>query len=242
VFFAISIIIGFSIVVQAKSTEGMNLFVSKKTLTDLEISIESEAAEIASIGKRVEEAEQKLREYEAIVDEGEDLQGRLLSELGTYKLTTASTPVHGPGVTITLDDSASEIPAWADTNAFIVHDTDILRIISDLGKGGAEAISINGHRIHSASTIYCNGYTVRINNEPEARPFIIQAVGDPAKLSATLIGANSYGVMLKEYYGLIYKVQVETDIFLPSRPSIRSTFKYVRKIQEDEETEGGQNV
>jgi uncharacterized protein YlxW (UPF0749 family) len=233
-FFAISICIGFSIIAQAKSTDGMNLFVSRKTLSDLELSIASERTEIDNIRKRTEEAGRKLDAYrEIMADADAGLQESLLSELYVYKALTDSTAVHGPGVRVILDDSAEDIPPWADTNAFIVHDTDILRIISDLSKGGAEAISINGHRIYSDSTIYCNGYTVRINDVPEARPFVIEAIGDPARLSAAMIGPNSFGVLLREYYGLVFRVQVEPDVRLPARPGTAAAFRYAQRADRE---------
>jgi uncharacterized protein YlxW (UPF0749 family) len=229
-FFILSICVGFSIIAQAKSTNGMNLFVSAKTLNDLEVSIASEQSEIDNIRKRTEEAGLKLEEYVRLMaDADTDLRESLLAELSLYKALTASTELRGPGVRVTLDDSAEDIPPWADINAFIVHDTDILRIISDLSKGGAEAISINGHRIYSGSTIYCNGYTVRINDMPETRPFVIEAIGDSARLSAAMIGPNSYGVQLREYYGLIFRVQVEPEITLPARPGRYTTFRYAQR-------------
>jgi uncharacterized protein YlxW (UPF0749 family) len=239
IFFAISLCIGFSIIAQAKSTDGMNLFVSRKTLSDLEISIESERLEIDNIRKRTEEAERKLGDYEKIMaDTDDDLRESLLSELSIYKSLTAFTEIHGPGVRVVVDDSAADIPAWADINAFIVHDTDILHIISDLSKGGAEAISINGHRMYSDSTVNCNGYTVRINDVPEAKPFIIEAIGDPARLSAAMIGPNSYGVSLREYYGLIFNVHVEPDIVMPARPAGRP-FRYALRAERQPEPVSG---
>jgi uncharacterized protein YlxW (UPF0749 family) len=231
-FFAIGICIGFSIIAQAKSADGMNLFVSRKTLSDLELSIANELTEIDNIRKRTEEAERKLGEYERIMaDADAGLQESLLSELSVYKALTASSAVRGPGVRVVLSDSAEDIPPWADINAFIVHDTDILRIVSDLSRGGAEAMAINGHRIYSDSTIYCNGYTVRVNDVPEARPFVIEAIGDPARLSAAMIGPNSYGVLLREYYGLVFRVQVEPDVKLPARPDKSMTFRYAQRAE-----------
>ncbi|MDR0571040.1 MAG: DUF881 domain-containing protein [Clostridiales Family XIII bacterium] len=232
--FAFCIVIGFSVVVQAKSTKGMNLFVSKKTASDMEKSIEGLKTEIDGLNVGIEEAKGKLMRY-ALGDEGSGnaLYDSALSELAALRNMTATTAVKGPGITITLDDSPEELADWMDVNAFIVHDTDIMRIISDLSRNGAEAISINGHRIYSGSTIYCNGYTVRVNGEPEARPFIIKAIGDPANISAAMVGAGSYGNMLKDYYGLIYRVEVETDLELPSRPIKPTTFRYARVLKSE---------
>ena len=235
-FFIICVAVGFSIVAQANGTGGTNLFVSKKTLSDLEISIESERANLDSIAKRMDEAGKKLKEYEREDVEAEkEFYAALVADTALYRALTAASRVRGPGVSVTLDDSPNEIPAWADANAFIVHDSDILRIISDLSKGGAEAISINGHRIYSGSTVYCNGYTVRVNGLPEARPFLIEAIGDPANLSAVMIGPSSYGLMLRDYYGLVFKVQVEENIELPGHMAGLASFKYARRVQDDGE-------
>ncbi|MDR0424382.1 MAG: DUF881 domain-containing protein, partial [Clostridiales Family XIII bacterium] len=207
---------------------------SRKTISDIQVSIESEEAGIQDIYKRMEEAELKLQEYEEIqTDENRDLYSAVSAELAMYKNLTGATAVHGPGITIVLDDSPDEIPEWADVNAFIVHDTDILRLLSELGKSGAEAVTINGHRIYRGTTIYCNGYTTRINGEPEARPFIIKAIGDPANMSEAMISKNSYGMMLKDYYGLVFKVQVETDIEIPAHPARRAVFNYARVARQE---------
>ena len=236
--FILCIIIGFSIVAQAKSTNGMNLFVARKNITDLEISINSLQEEIDSLNVRIQEARLKYEDY---MDEdtlySKNMYNEVLEDLALYKNITASTAVHGPGIVVTLDDSPEDIPNWLDTNAFIVHDTDIMRIVSDLYKNGAEAITINGHRIYSGSTIYCNGYTVRINGEPEARPFIIKAIGDPANLSAAMVNQNSYGNILRDYFGLVFRVEVEMDVELAERPSWPIAYRYAQIVRVTDDTE-----
>ena len=235
-FFILCILIGFSVVAQAKSAKGVNYYVSKKNISDLEVSINAMQDEIDRLNEKIRTSQQKFVDYlrNDTAPSKKDEYDAVLNDLAYYKILTASTPVHGPGVIIILDDSQDDIPSWADTNAYIVHDTDIMRIVSDLYKNGAEAISINGHRINSASTIYCNGYTVRINGEPEARPFVIKAIGDPANLSAAMVSKNSYGNLLKDYYGLVFRVEVETDIEMPERPNKPVAYRYAHKVIEKE--------
>jgi uncharacterized protein YlxW (UPF0749 family) len=226
--------VGFSIVTQTKSAKGVNYYVSKKNISDLEISINTMQDEINVLNEKIKSVRQKYVDYMSkdSTPSKKDEYDAVLNDLMYYKILTASTPVQGPGVIIILDDSQDEIPNWADTNAYIVHDTDIMRIVSDLYKSGAEAITINGHRINSASTIYCNGYTVRINGEPEARPFIIKAIGDPANLSASMVSKSSYGNLLKDYYGLVFRVEVETNIEMPERPNKPVAYRYAHRVIE----------
>ena len=238
IIFMICILIGFSIVAQAKSTKGMNLFVSRKNITDLEVSIDTTLKEIDDLNAQIHEVRQKYEDYlDDDYLQGKNLYDAVMADLALYKNLTATTAVHGPGVIITLDDSPEDIPSWADTNAYIVHDTDIMRIICDLNKSGAEAISINGHRIYSASTIYCNGYTVRINGEPEARPFIIKAIGDPANLSAAMVSQSSYGSLLKDFFGLVFRVEVESDLTLTGRPSRPVAYRYAQIVRVTEDVQ-----
>jgi uncharacterized protein YlxW (UPF0749 family) len=74
---------------------------------------------------------------------------------------------------------------------------------------------------------------VRINDMPETRPFVIEAIGEPAALSAAMIGPNSYGVRLREYYGLVFRVEVTPDVTLPARPSGGAVFRYAHADRED---------
>ena len=233
-FFILCVLIGFSIVAQAKNSRGVNYYVSQKNISDLKISINALQDEINSVNDRIRAAKQKYMDYlnNDTAPSKKDEYDAVLSDLVYYKMLTASTPVQGPGIIIILDDFPDDIPSWVDTNSYVVHDTDIMRIVSDLNKSGAEAISINGHRINSASTIYCNGYTVRINGEPEARPFIIKAIGDPANLSAAMVSKSSYGNLLKDYYGLVFRVEVETDIEMPERPNKPVAYRYAHKVIE----------
>ncbi|MDR3242357.1 MAG: DUF881 domain-containing protein [Clostridiales Family XIII bacterium] len=228
-------VLGFSAIVQAKSTEGMRLYVSAKTVSDAETSIASEKTEAENIKKLISDVEKKLAEYEkAPAGEDKELRQKLLAELQYYKMAGGGAALHGPGVVITVDDATREpFGDWEDPNNLLIHDWDILRIISELNKSGAEAISVNGHRVYNASAIICTGYTVKINGLFEARPFLIRAVGDAANMSAALVGPDGYGTELKSY-GIIFRLEVENDISIPACEE-EQKFVYSRKVKEGEQ-------
>lgn len=105
------------------------------------------------------------------------------------------TPRSGPGVTITLSDSPDELfdaavdsedPSAPDPNEFIVHQQDIQAVANALWKGGASAVTIAGERIVTTTGIKCEGSVVLLQGAFYPQPFVIQAVGDPAALSAAI--------------------------------------------------------
>jgi uncharacterized protein YlxW (UPF0749 family) len=51
---------------------------------------------------------------------------------------------------------------------------------------GAEAISINGQRLHANSYISCTGPVITVDGKTFPAPFIIEAVGDPSVLLASV--------------------------------------------------------
>ena len=110
-----------------------------------------------------------------------------------YRQISGLTELVGPGVEVIIDDSNRDLSLWEDVNDVLVHDSDVLLILNDLLAAGAEAISLNGHRIVHTSAVSCGGYIVHVNGVPAAKPFRIQAIGDPAVLSAAMLPPIAMG-------------------------------------------------
>ena len=124
-----------------------------------------------------------------------------VKELSGYSTVT------GPGITITMRDSERELKDGQNPNDLIIHDIDILRVLNDLKKAGARAISINGERVLATSKIKCSGATITVNDTTYGQPFIIKAIGDIDLLSAAINSPESYAKSLKDIYGINIKVQ-----------------------------------
>ncbi|HET9500752.1 MAG TPA: DUF881 domain-containing protein [Marmoricola sp.] len=130
------------------------------------------------------------------------------------------TAVHGPGVTVTLDDAppsmvqrveeTGEIPR----NALVIHQQDIQAVVNALWAGGAEAISIKGVRIISTTGIRCVGNTVILHGVPYSPPYTIRAIGSISDLEASL-DDNDYvqGIIKGSVeYELGYDVAASADL------------------------------
>lgn len=227
------LLLGFSIAVQAKVTNGQQLYVSSKAITDYQTTIDSEIKDMDRVQDLIAEAEVRLAEFEILAEsEDDELQNKLLEELEYYKLISGTTNVHGEGVIVYIDDGTRELYEGEDPNNVLVHDMDILTVINELNRSGAEVLSVNGQRIANTSSISCSGYTVRINGQFFARPFEIRAIGDSKRMAAALIGPDGYGTILKDY-GVIFKITISDDLTISKYPE-EQTYKYMTKVKEGE--------
>ena len=99
--------------------------------------------------------------------------------------------VEGSGVTLTI---ANPLSARSDTNngslprenngarMRLVTDRDIQKLVSTLWEAGAEAISVNGHRIGAQTSIRIAGQTILVGVNQTQSPYVIEAIGDTNEL------------------------------------------------------------
>ena len=131
-------------------------------------------------------------------------------------------PVHGPGLTVSLDDAPLKpgrpLPRGAGPNDVVVHQQDVQAVVNALWAGGAEAMTIMGERVISTSAVRCVGNTLLLHGRVYAPPFVVAAVGDPDKLTAALNAERDVQVF-QEYvaaYGLGFTVTTKRDMPMPA--------------------------
>lgn len=130
----------------------------------------------------------------------------LAQELRQAQLFSGLVAGVGPGLRVTLDDSARPQLGGEDPNLFLLHDDDILRVVNELAAAGAEAIVINGQRRVATTEIRCAGPAISVNNTRVAPPILILAVGDPQTLESAL---RMRGGVLEILTVLGIQVQIE---------------------------------
>lgn len=231
--FVICIIIGIGFVCQVKVSDGQRLYVSPKTIEDYKITINSEKEEISKLKCLIEETKNKLEDYKKVNNSGrqfdKEFKMGLSNEVENYKIFSGKETVKGSGVEVIIDDGTRELYSGEDINNLLVHDMDIVMIINELNRCGAEAVSVNGQRITANTAISCSGYTVRINGEVYARPFKIKAIGDGKRMAAALIESEGYGTSLKNW-GVQFEVRLKDDIIIDA-VSKKYIYKYMDKLQ-----------
>jgi uncharacterized protein YlxW (UPF0749 family) len=151
---------------------------------------------------------------------------RLLTRLDALSLAAASTPIIGPGLTVTVTDPGAS-PNLSDVSKQrvngsrqIILDRDLQLVVNSLWASGAEAISVGGVRIGPNVTIRQAGGAILVDNNPTSSPYTILAVGPPHSMRDFF--DNSPGLqrlrLLEVSYGVGVTLNVSDGLSLPAGP------------------------
>ena len=140
-------------------------------------------------------------------------------------------PVSGPGIQITLSDAPTgQIPVGATANDLVIHQQDIEDTMNALWAGGAEAMTVQGVRTTNRTVIRCIGNVILVDGTSYSPPYVIQAIGDPDTLRAT-VTANPRMVNYQAYvtkYGLGWDMQTKDSLsFAPATTSLTVNYATV---------------
>ncbi len=130
-------------------------------------------------------------------------------QLGEARFLAGLTPVQGPGVVVTLNDSQKSLPSMPSGMAppNIIHDSDINQVVNELKAAGAEAIAVNDQRLVATSSVRTAGPTILINFTPTTPPFVVKAIGSPKTLATALNMPGGVASQLKSYDSAMFSVK-----------------------------------
>ena len=139
------------------------------------------------------------------------------------KRDAGTTPVAGPGLTVTLTDAPPDavplIPGVPDPspNDLVIHQQDLQAVVNALWKGGADGIKIMDQRLISTSAVRCVGNTLILQGRVYSPPYKITAVGDPAKLRQAMNTSRTIQNYLGyvDAYGLGWDVEQHGKVTVP---------------------------
>jgi uncharacterized protein YlxW (UPF0749 family) len=149
--------------------------------------------------------------------------------LDRLSLLAGLTAVAGPGVVVTVDDAAlpSQSPDGGSDDLGRVLDVDLQEVVNGLWESGAQAVSINGHRITSLSAIRGAGSAVLVDYRPLARPYVVMAIGPTSLEHAFKSGTAGDDLAdLHSGYGIRFDVQRHDEVTVPAATSV--TLRSVR--------------
>jgi len=184
----------------------------------IQASVQHLEAEQQALKADLANLRQELVERQQQIAASSDRLQALKAETDRQRLLAGLTPVQGPGVVVTLDDSAIQVPPGADPNAYLIHEYDLRDIVNLLWMAGSEAVAINDERLVSHSSIYCVGSTVMVNSTRLSPPYLIRAIGNP-RVQQDYLRNPSYLTALKEkqrLYGLRFEVTAIANLTLPA--------------------------
>jgi uncharacterized protein YlxW (UPF0749 family) len=151
-----------------------------------------------------------------------DAGAALSARLAGLEAVTGAGPVTGPGMTVRLEEAASDDDADVDprtdqTDDGRVTDRDLQTVVNEVWAAGAEAIAVNGQRLTALSAIRSAGDAVLVDFRPLNPPYVIEAVGDPDTLRSSFVGGfgGSY-LQVLQGYGITYAVKDADRLELPA--------------------------
>jgi uncharacterized protein YlxW (UPF0749 family) len=177
-------------------------------------SVEADTARIERLRGQVASLRSQLLDNDA-------LSSRTRGQLELLSVRSGTTPVHGPGVSVTVDDAKN-----ADSPRSTVLDSDLQRLVNGLWQAGAEAIAINGYRLTTLSSIRGAGSAITVNDQSLSRPYVVQAIGDPKTLPNRFAdtGSGQAWLDLQQEVGLRFSMRTRTNMSLPGAgvPTLRT--------------------
>lgn len=128
----------------------------------------------------------------------------------------------GPGVRVTLTDaprdSDGKYPADAQPDDLVVHQQDVQSVLNALWAGGATAVGMQDQRVVNTTAPRCIGNTLLLHGRTYSPPYVMTALGDPARLTAALDAEPGIRTF-KQYavrYGLGYTATAEESLTVPA--------------------------
>lgn len=220
-------LLGLLLTVAATQTRQAAPAVAKEKAELLE-RIKAEAALNDSLRERAnalrEEVTALQNEVLASTESGQNLSDRL----ATLDLYAGTSRVEGPGLRITIDDAPVDDVADPSAADGRILDIDLQQVVNGLWWAGAEAIAINGERLTSVTAIRGADRSITVDYRPLARPYVVEAIGDPKTLEARF--AESPGGEWLRNLHAVHHIRLETEAVdkLTLPPDSGTKLRYAR--------------
>ena len=160
--------------------------------SELKLELSSWNAKYNELNEKYAEVVSKIEEYQNEMESDEKTAILLQTELEQLNEALGKTDVIGEGVVIQLIDNEGAMLS-EDVPVARIDEQDLLIIINELFGAGAEAISINGHRIISMSSIVTIGSDIiKVNDKKVSSPYVINAIGNPDYLKSAVSGKGGH--------------------------------------------------
>lgn len=155
--------------------------------TELINRVQSAEREQDELQGRVTSLSHEIATLRAAALGDDDAARALESRIGALDPVVGTVSVSGPGVLIVVDDSPS---ATADDRDRVL-DIDLQVLANGLWQAGAEAVSINGHRLSSLTAIRSAGDAITVDYRSLTRPYRVEAIGDVRTLQARFVESSA---------------------------------------------------
>lgn len=166
--------------------------------------------EVADLQARIADLRGNNAELEADQVNLIGAQQTVVASLRRLQVRTGFVAVRGPGVRVVIREP--------EQGTERIRKEDLFLVINGLWAAGAEAVTLNGHRISAMTWLSNSSVAINVDLAPIAAPYSITAIGDPRTLSANLIETSTFSTFtgLASTYGFAWAVQDDDAISMPA--------------------------
>ena len=178
---------------------------------------------VRSENDRLEETNAEVRDLQAQVDALVDQQSRANPDVAAspeLSFTAGRTGAEGAGLTVSMWDSPliHDIPEGFHADDLLVHEQDLWAVLNALWVGGAEAVTVQGHRVGPLTDIRCVGNVLLLDGYTYSPPYTLSAIGDPDELRNALDESEAVSAYRTyvDAVSLGWSVEEEASLTMPA--------------------------
>ncbi len=200
---------GFLLIVQVRANQTLRAGAAlpSRRLEDLTVLVRRQQEGDRILRVEAARLTAKLDAYRTGEARGRSLALEMQRELRGLRETLGLTPVHGPGLAVSLQ-RAPQRPAVPQAQ-------DLAGLMNELWAAGAEAVAVNGVRLRATEGFSQQDDAVRVGGRVIRDPFSTVAIGDPAALEGALLVRGGLVDGLRGV-GLTVVLSRLTDVMLPA--------------------------
>jgi uncharacterized protein YlxW (UPF0749 family) len=188
----ISAIIGVMLTIQVRSNLHP-VHMESRSIAELRATLQKELEKHKNLLADISKYNQLYYQYETSLNEDESISV-MKEELARTRKMAGLVSVEGEGISIRIVDAvpssndpvADENSAAQVANGYAVDDEDLRWLVNILFANGAQAISINGHRLIATTSIRNVGDTIQVDTKTIQPPYELKALGEPDVLISAL--------------------------------------------------------
>ena len=233
----LAVFIGFAISMQIASSENSDqgglipigkLAPYQAELEKLQMERDTAIGELRVLEARITQIEKENAEDNTLL-------AGLVADLDRYKMAAGVLDVKGPGLIITMEDPPPVEGAEEDQYSEIMtHFELLLSLVNRLKEAGAEAVSINGHRVVNLTEIVLAVDNVNINSKPTAPPYKVMAIGDPDIMESAI--TIKFGIIhTMRAYSIRVSIEKKDEVSIARYKGSVTNFRYAQPVDAEAE-------
>ncbi len=208
-FALLCLLAGFLLVLQLRANQALRAGAAlpSRRLEDLTVLVRRQQEADRMLRDEVAALEAKLEGYRTAETRGRSLTQEMQRELGELQEALGLTPVHGPGLVVTLRASPER--------SAIPQAQDVAGVVNELWAAGAEAVAVNGVRVLATDGFAPQEEAIRVGARLIRDPYAVVAIGDPAAMEGALLVRGGPADGLRGV-GLAVELSRAADVTLPA--------------------------